>query len=176
MYACTSYPDYSIHVYNTDGTVDRIIEREYTHRKRSAEEMDVVKNLMGTFAKRIPNCTVKITDWTKDVEAIYVLADGSLWVLTSDGQRDKPEGTLGVFDVFNPDGHFVRQVTLQGEGDPRTDAYHFTGNRVYVVTDLLQAAISLQSGGESFKIGDEEPEPMSVIAYELDGSLMTSSR
>jgi hypothetical protein len=152
-----------------------VIERAYTHRKRTAEEKEIVTNMMNIFARRIPNCTVRITDLTKDVENIYVRDDGSLWVLSSDGSRDIPEGALGVFDVFDPAGRFVRHVTLEGEGDPLTDGYHFVGDRLYVVTDLLQAAISLQAGGESFALGDEEPEPMAVICYKINGQFVTTS-
>jgi hypothetical protein len=54
--------------------------------------------------------------------------------------------------------------------------YYFVGDRFYIVTDLLQAAISLQSGGQSLQIGDEEPEPMSVICYELDKALHVSKQ
>ncbi|MDH3217245.1 MAG: 6-bladed beta-propeller [Candidatus Krumholzibacteria bacterium] len=176
VFAVTQYPDYRIEVWNPDGTVNRVIEREYTHRKRTAEEKEIITNLMNIFARQIPNCTVRITDNTKDIESIFVRDDGSMWVLSSAGSRDNPDGSIGVFDVFDAEGRFVRQVTLEGEGDPVTDGYYFVKNRLYVVTDLLQAAISLQAGGESFQVGDEEPEPMSVICYELQGEFLTSSR
>ncbi|MEJ2721406.1 MAG: 6-bladed beta-propeller, partial [bacterium] len=163
VYACTSYDNYAIQVWNPDGTPDRVIERKYTHQKRTAAEKKIVEDLMGLFANQIPNATVKISDYNKDIETIYVREDGSLWVLTSDGTRELPDDVIGVFDVFDAEGRFVRQVTLKGQGNPLTDGYYFDGNRVYVVTDLLQAAISLQSGGQSFQIGEEEAEPMSVI-------------
>lgn len=176
VYACVSYPDYQIHVWNPDGSVNRIIERQFDHRKRTVEEKELVTNLMSIFAAQIPNCTVKITDWTKDVENIFVREDGSVWTLNSNGARDYPEGSLGTFDVFDSEGRFVREITLKGEGNPMTDGYFFLQNRLYVVTDLLQAAISMQSGGQTLDMGDDEPEPMSVICYELDGNLLTSSR
>ncbi|UCH83637.1 MAG: 6-bladed beta-propeller [Candidatus Latescibacterota bacterium] len=171
VYACTSYDDYRIQIWKPDGTPDRIIERAYDHQKRTAEEKKIVEDLMGLFANQIPNATVKISDYNKDIETIFVREDGSLWVLTSDGTRSLPDGVIGVFDVFDPEGRFSKQITLKGEGDPLTDGYYFVEDRVYIVTDLLQAAISLQSGGQSFQIGDEEAEPMSVICYQLEGSL-----
>jgi hypothetical protein len=176
VYAVTTYPDYRVHVWNPDGSVNRIIEREYTHRKRTEEEKRIVTEMMGLFTAQIPNCELRITDYTKDIENIFVRDDGSLWVLTSDGSRDQPEGALGVFDVFDPDGRLVRQVTLMGQGDPLTDGYYFVGDRLYVVTDLLQAIISLQSGGQSVDLGEEEPAPMSVICYQIDGDFLTFAR
>jgi sugar lactone lactonase YvrE len=174
VYACTNYGDYRVQVWNPDGSTNRVIEKEYTHQKRTAGEKKTVEDIMSVFAKQIPNATVKISDFNKDIESIYVRDDGSLWVLTSDGTRGLPENTAGVFDVFDADGRFVRRVTLKAQGNPLTDMYYFVGNRFYVVTDLLQAAISLQSGGQSFQIGDEEPEPMSVICYDLDKNLEMS--
>lgn len=174
VYACTDYDDYVIEVWNPDGTRDRNIEREYAHQKRTPDEKKLVQDLMGLFANQIPNATVKVADYNKDIQTIYVRDDGSLWVLSSDGIRDLPDNTAGVFDVFDSEGRFVRQVTLECQGDPVTDGYFFVKDRLYVVTDLLQAAISLQAGGQSFEIGDEEPEPMGVICYQLDGDLTMS--
>ncbi len=176
VYACTNYSDYRIEVWNADGTRDRTIEREYTHLKRTPEEKKIVEDLMGLFANQIPNATVKISDFNKDVETIFVREDGSLWVLTSNGTRNLPDDIAGTFDVFDPEGRFARQVTLKVEGSPLTDGYYFVGDRFYVVTDLLQAAISLQSGGQSLQIGDDEPEPMSVICFKLGSELKTSTK
>lgn len=174
VYAATSYPDYAIHIWKSDGTLDRVISREYEHRKRTADEIKLMNDLLGMFAKQIPNCKVQVTDQTKDIEVFYVHDDGTMWIMSSDGMRDRPDGSLGVFDVFDPNGRYLKQLTVMAEGDPVTDGYYFDKNRLYVVTDLTSAAISLQSGGQSFQIGDEEPEPMSVICYELDGALLTS--
>lgn len=176
VYACTNYADYRIQVWNPDGTTNRVIERQYAHQKRTPEEKKIVEDLMGTFARQIPNATVKISDLNKDIETIFVRDDGSIWVLTSEGTRGVAEGTAGVFEVLDPEGRFVRRVAIQAAGNPLTDAYYFAGNRLYVVTDLLQAAISLQSGGQSFKIGDEEPEPMSVVCYELGKEAQVSKK
>ena len=95
--------------------------------------------------------------------------DGSLWVLTSHGSRARPEGALGVFDVFDKDGRFVRQVTLYGQGDPSEDAFFFDGDRLYVVTGFLDAAMALQGGGATEEEeSEEEPTPMEVICYRVD--------
>ncbi|UCG50689.1 MAG: 6-bladed beta-propeller [Candidatus Latescibacterota bacterium] len=176
VYVCTSRDDYTIKTWNRDGTPDRIIEREYTHRKRTAEQKKVIDDLFGVFANMIPNGTFETSDYDGDIAAIYVREDGSLWVLTSDGTRDLPDGSLGVFDIFDQEGRLLRQVALNGDGDPETDGYYFSGDRMYVVTDWLQALISLQSGEQSFQVGDEEPEPMSVICYQLAADVQTSQK
>ena len=176
VYAAVDYNEYQIHVWNADGSLDRVIQRDFESRKRTAEEIELITNLMGLFARQIPNCKVQVTDMAKDIDTFYIREDGSIWVLNAHGSYDNPEGSIGIFDVFDPDGHYVQQVTLEGEGDPKQDGYFFVKDRLYVVTDLVQAAISLQAQGESFQIGEEEPEPMAVIAYHLPGDVVSVRR
>jgi hypothetical protein len=174
VYACTSYEDYSVSVWNPDGSLDREITREYTHQERPAEEQEWSRKLMGHFARQIPGCEVKIEKMAKDIETIYVRDDGSIWVLSGEGARDlHEEGTLGVFDVYNPQGQFVRTVTLAGDGEPLDDLYVFVKNRVYVVTEFLQAAMSAQ-GVQGLYEDDEEAEPMAVICYKLEGDVLAA--
>jgi hypothetical protein len=176
VYAATEYQGYNIHVWNKNGSLDRIIEVAKEPRKRTQEQMDIAQSIYEPFKRRIPNAKLSLAEHIKDVETFYSREDGSLWVLSGDGMNDNPDGSIGIFDVFDAKGHFVRRVTLVGEGDPLTDGYYFVGDRLYVVTDLLQAYISLQSGGQSFQIGEEEPEPMAVICYELDKDLRITQR
>jgi hypothetical protein len=176
VYVCTDFLNYRIQVWNVDGTTDRVIEREYSHLKRTADEMKMMEDIFTAFTRQIPNATVKISDVNKDIDTIFAREDGTLWVLSSRGTHNLPPQAAGVFDVFDRDGRFARQVTLHVEGDPRTDAYYFVGDRFYVVTDLLQAAIALQAGGQSITVGDEEPEPMSVVCYQLGVELQMSKQ
>ncbi len=172
VYACTSYDNYEINVYAKNGTLEKVIKREFKHTPRPANEKKFMETVMGFWAQRIPNCKVTIADMNKDIENIYVRDDGSIWVLNSVGARDLPKGTMGVFDVFNPDGQFVKTVTLQGQGNPIQDLYVFEKDRVYVVTDFVTAAMTAQgiTGLET----EDEPEPMAVISYKLEGDAIAA--
>jgi 6-bladed beta-propeller len=173
VYACKSYENYEITVWNKDGKVDKVITRDSKHLARTAKEKEFMGKLMGHFAKMIPNCTVNIHDQNKDIHSIYVRDDGSIWVLTAAGSHDLPKGTLGVFDVYNPQGQFVKNVTLQGQGDPLEDLFVFKKDRFYVVTSFLQAAMSAQ-GVDGLYDESEEPEPMAVICYKLEGDVLAA--
>jgi len=173
VYACTSYDDYMVEIWNPDGTLDKVIKREFTDRSRSAEEKDFVNRMFSHFAKMIPDCKVKVAENCKDIEGMFIRDDGSIWVLNANGARDLKEGTLGVFDVYNPEGQFVRNVTLSGDGDPLDDLYLFVKDRVYVVTDFLQAAMSAQ-GVQGLYDEDDEADPMAVIAYKLDSNVLAA--
>jgi hypothetical protein len=173
VYACLSYDNYEITVYNKAGGVDKVVTREYKHLPRTAEEKDFMGRLMGHYSKMIPNCKVTIAETTKDIENIHVRDDGSLWVLTSAGARNLKPGTLGTFDVFNPQGQFVKTVTLQGDGDPLEDLYVFEKDRFYVVSSFLQAAMSAE-GVQGLYAETEEAAPMAVISYKLEGDVVAA--
>jgi len=173
VYACMSYPNYEITVYTPAGKIDKVITRAYKHVPRSADEKKYMNTMMGHFAKMAGNAKVTINENNKDIESIYVREDGSLWVLSSAGARNLPKGTMGTFDVFNPQGQFVKTVTLQGQGSPLEDLYVFEGNRLYVVTSFLQAAMSAQ-GIEGLYDEADEPEPMAVICYKLEGDTIAA--
>ena len=172
VYTCNSYENYEIHVYNRGGGVDRVIKRDYKHTPRSAKEKKFMETVMAFFSQQLPNCKVTIADMNKDIENIYVRDDGSIWVLNGTGARNLTKGTMGVFDVFNPEGQFVKTVTLQGQGDPVEDLYVFEKDRLYVVTSFVNAAMSAQgvTGLES----EEDPEPMAVISYKLEGDAVAA--
>ena len=173
VYACESYADYEITVWNADGSIDKKITRDCKHRAHTADEKEFLTKMMEHFAQTIPDCKVEIQDNTKDIETFYIRDDGSIWVLTAAGSHDNPEGSLGVFDVYNKDGQFVRNVTLMGDGDALDDLYLFVKDRVYVVTDFLQAAMVAQ-GATGLYDDEEEAEPMAVRSYKLEGDLLSA--
>ena len=173
VYACPSFADYEVHVWAKDGRLERIVRREYEHRPRDAKEKKFFRTLFSFYAKMIPNCTVTVADDCPDIQNVWVRDDGTLWVLSSRGSRDHPDGTLGVFDVYNPEGQFVRTVTLRGKGHPRNDLYVFAGERLYVVSSFMQAAMAAQ-GIEGLYDEDDEAEPMAVRCYRLGGDVLAT--
>lgn len=173
VYACNSYDNYEVTVYDKTGKVEKVITREYKHVARTADEKAFMGRMFDHWAKMIPNCKVTINPMNKDIDSIYLRDDGSLWVLSSAGARNLPKGTLGTFDVFNPEGQFVKQVTLQGQGNPLEDLYVFEKDRLYVVTSFLQAAMSAQ-GVQGLYDEADEPEPMAVICYKLEGDMIAA--
>lgn len=166
VFAVTQFPDYEVVVWGPEGKKERVITRAFERRARTQEQIDRVKSIFETFTRQVPNAQVKVSSEDQDINTIYPRADGTLWVMNSRGARDKPDGSLGMFDVFDPEGRFQRQVTLMGQGDPIQDGYFFVGDRLYVVTGFLDAAMAAQGGG-SEEAGLDEAEPMAVICYQI---------
>jgi hypothetical protein len=173
IYANTVFDGYRIDVWKTDGAVDRVINREFESRVRTSEEMeDADKRIRIVINGREAKKKISKTD--RDVQRIYPRADGTLWVLSSRGALDAPEGTLGTFDVFDASGKFARQVTLSGDGSIEKDGYFFVGDRLYVVKSLVSARRAMY-GGEGDVDEDEDVEPMSVVCYDI-GPIQHGSR
>jgi hypothetical protein len=167
-YAVTTFGEYAVHVWKPDGTPLRVQTRTYEHLPRTKQEMEDQKKRIIFRGPVEPK--IVVSDYHPDVRYLYPRADGSLWVLTSRGTKNTGAGTLGTFDVFDADGRFVRQITLAGQGDPEEDLYFLSGDRVFVVTQFVQAARSMFGGSGPDAAGEDteaEPLPMEVICYAL---------
>jgi len=171
LYAVDGYLDYEIIVWDRQGNRKRVITRDYDHWDRTKEEKQEMYDIFDALLQnQLPEYSINISDYDSDVVDVHPRKDGSLWVLTSRGAWERPEGSLGVFDVFDSDGRFLRKMTLMGEGHPLEDGYFFVGDRLFVVTDLLEARISSRGGRKGDGEAGEEPEPVSVICYEISSS------
>lgn len=188
VFYAPDFDAYTIQVWRADGSIERVIHRTFEPRKRTSDEMARVKSRTATFRTRGGGGgggggrgpgggsppEVKLSETDRSIQRLYPREDGSVWVLSSRGALDVPKGVLGTFDVFDVDGRFGRQVTLQGEGDFEHDGFFFTRDRLYVVTDLWEAVLAMQGGGDEDYDDAEEAEPVTVICYRLpEGAVVT---
>jgi len=75
---------------------------------------------------------------------------------------------MGVFDVFDPKGRFVQQITIEGEANFTEDNYYFADDRLVIVKGYRasrKAMFAGLTGGEGEE--EEEVEPLSVVCYDL---------
>lgn len=167
VYVAMSWDEFRVDVWSSDGVMERIVKRPQDARKRSAEEKTRYEAIYKPFLQQLPNAQIEIEDHDHPIVQVYAAGDGWFWVQTCHGAFDRPDGSLGTFDLFDNEGRFVQQVTLMGEGDPLRDAFGFIDDRLYVLKGLLDAQLSAQ-GGASEEAGADELEPMSVICYRLN--------
>ena len=128
-----------------------------------------MKEIYKGFTRQIPipNIKYEVEEARNPVQRLFARDDGTLWVLTSTGSIDQPDGVVGGYDVFDKDGHFARRVTLKGQGDPAFDGLFFVKDRLFVVTDWLNALMALQGGAGGAGEADEDTEPMEIISYQI---------
>jgi hypothetical protein len=159
---------YRIHLFNADGSVQRIIERPgWQPLERTGEERKRFQKFFDGITSWNPGSTFKISETHPSVSQIEFRDDGSMWVLSSRGRFGLPDGIFASWDVFDDQGHFVQRVHLRAAGlDPVDDGLFFVKDRVYVVTDLF-SAIMANLGGDD-EDAAVEAAPVSVISFQID--------
>jgi hypothetical protein len=146
IYAAPELYDYAIEVFDPAGRPTRVIAREYARLTRTPEERDRTRRIFEAFARNDPRAVVEVEPDHADIQEIFAAADSTLWVLSSQGRYRASPGVLGVYDVFDARGRFVRQTALRGEGDPAADGVWLLGDRVIVARNLIQAALARLEG------------------------------
>jgi len=100
---------------------------------------------------------------------LQVTADGSLWVLSGRGMKPDAPGIMAIYDVFDREGVFVRQVALAAPHDAsRSGIVLAGGNRVIVVEGFMES-LAFQFGNGATFSGEEWNTP-EVIVYEMRAS------
>jgi hypothetical protein len=167
LYMAPSRDEYVIHILNPDGSLQRVVERDYEGRKRTDEELQETRLNLEAVGRNYPLPPRDVTcEGTEAViSGLFITEDGELWVANSNDNRDPDEGVLSIFDVFDSNGQFQKKIQVEGPGDPNRDALYFPGpNRAMVVTGALDAFRSMQGvASEQAETEEEELPPLEVI-------------
>lgn len=167
--AALTFDDYRIHVWKAGGTLDYIIDRpDYAPLERTADEKARFQELFAGVTSWNPNSTFTASDTHRGVTRLEFQPDGSLWVVSGRGTWDRGEGVFVSFDVYDRDGRFVKRVDFTGPGNPMDDGMFFAGDRFYRVTELFNAFIAKWGGARGGDDGDDESEPLQIIAYDIE--------
>jgi len=170
IYVASYREQYRIDVYEADGTLSRVIEREYEHWQRTEEEYALIDGILEAQLRNVPFPVERsVSEIDEDINSLMLDKDGQLWVLTGRGFRDPPEGAIVMYDVFDTEGVFVKQVRVPIAGDGTRDGIMFAGDeRMVLVKGFTDALVSLQTQGAGPSLSDEEePGPMEVICYAI---------
>jgi len=159
-----TFDAYRIHLWNADGSLDRIIERpDYENVSRTNDEVAGFQQIYDRITSWNPGSSFEVADVHQAVSQIHFRDDGSLWVMSSRDQWRAPDDLFTTFDVYDRQGRYVQRVRLNLDGNAVQDGVFFAGDRLYVVTDLMSAFMSLMDA--DFAGLDEDPQPVSVICY-----------
>jgi len=176
IYAASERDHYAVYVYSPEGKLERVIERKMEPWKRTPEEYDRVGEGIVIMANgRRLEIEKHIEDYEPSIAGLRVTDDGYLWVLSSRSTREQPEGIFQTYDVFDPEGHFVKQVAVACSGSSQQDNLFILGDhRVVVVKGAVEAIRTMFGnaghGGEDDENAESEPaeaEPLEVIVYRV---------
>ncbi|MCK4414504.1 MAG: hypothetical protein KAY32_13270 [Candidatus Eisenbacteria sp.] len=168
VYAASFRNRYAIEVFAPDGTPERVIERAFEQRPRTEKEMARIEAAIDAQTRQFPGeVKTEIGKNEPALTSIRVGPGGEIWVLSSRGTVDQPEGIMQTYDVFDAQGDFSRQVAVACEGDGLEDGLFFIGDdRMLLVKGLVDAAMAMQ-GATVESEEDEEPAPMEVVYYRI---------
>lgn len=138
---------YEVEVVSADGTPVHVIEREYEPLLRDSRDIARTDSLKRKGEMPVEN---KVSETHRAVANLFPRGNGDMWVLSSRGERDIRAGIVGVFDVFDRRGRFMRQVTVHGPYVPGRDGFFLVGDFVYAVTNIGEFA-----GSETFSSAGE---------------------
>jgi hypothetical protein len=153
VYVAPDLDRYEIRVHAADGTLERVITREYEAWPRTRAEKEAFVAMVRAIYHGAP---IEVQVAPRDDEPVIlsmqrglrVQPDGTLWVLTTRGVREPAPGAMATFDVFDPDGTFTHQVNVHGPWDGRSDGIFLLGDdRAVVVTGFADAMVTQFTGG-----------------------------
>ena len=118
LYLAPERNAYRIEVFGAVSEPERTMKREYQSWKRTPQEMERLEQQSAVGGRgrnrNRPDFVFEATE--PDITALHAAPDGSLWVLTSRGTREQPEGIHSTWDVFDAAGDFTGQVAFACEG------------------------------------------------------------
>lgn len=165
IYAPMVRDTYAVSVFDTDGHLLRVFGRRYTPRSRTRREMDAVRPRIRVNLDD-PGRDWRICDHDECIARIQVDPDdGTVWVLTPQGTDERPDGILESWDVFSPDGAYLRRVSILLGGRMREGTCYLVGGGRLVV--VKGSGGTLGSTPDDDDPDAPEPEALEVICYAM---------
>jgi hypothetical protein len=184
VYALEERNRYAVSVFNPDGTLERVIERDFDSLPRSPRGNRRVRQMAERRYKTAPfKVDYRFESTEPDVawfhRGLHVDDRGRLWVRHSRSDYNQPEGIMLTLDVFDTGGNFDKQVSFRAPEKGLYNGFFFAGeDRVVVVKGFVDSMRDRFGGGRG-KMGNEEQEGESgaveIICYRIVGADGVSS-
>ena len=178
--------EYKLEIFDTSGAKQAIVRRDYESVRRSDEELAAARKRADSMRERFNGSVeLEIEEFARDISDVIARANGEIWVANSQGDKDCPANSVGLFDVFDKDGRYSRRVSIKADFDPERDNFQLRDDRLYIFKEAQKAParsstsggggggggvmIMMVTGGGSEDDDDEDEEimPYEVICYQL---------
>jgi hypothetical protein len=167
LFSATDWESYAITAYRPDGGIDRVIERDYENRRRTELETTRIRGVFDSWTSGQPEVPYEIMKVPPAVTGLQVAGDNHLWVQTSLSGVDQPEGVFMTYDVFDPEGHFTKQLAVRCEGNPETDGLFLLNEDTAILIKGYQLAFFAVMGRVAVEEEDESAANMEMICYRI---------
>ena len=173
IYVVRDRTKYEIEVYDREGNLartirragDRIARPEANVRADIAQRKAMAEQFGQTFDAD------EVDTFENHVVQLIVRPGGAIWVLTGTGLAHDDPQVIGVFDEFDAEGKFTRQIELRAPFDRAQDRMSLTGDALVVYENLVAARGSgiVINGVDVAReeADDEEVEPLAIVRYDL---------
>ena len=159
------FDEYVFHVYSADGTLERIVSRDFDPCPRDAHDKALITGILdgarGQFEFEVE---IEVEEYEQPVAQLLARSNGENWIVSARGSRNQPGNILMTWDVFDAEGIFAKQVRIACAGDGRRDGMFFLGDRILVMHGLLDAMGTLVG---SSAVAEGKPEPIEMICYRV---------
>jgi len=162
IFAAPLRDSYQVSRLDKSGATTLEFGRQYQARKRTREEKQEVRPVININSNE--NMEIIAEDHDPCISRILYNSDeNTVWVQTSRGSMDPPEGVMQQWDIFSTEGEYLRQVNIAPDEEIKDAAVFLVGDGKIVI---------LKGSGSSFS--EDEPEqdnpetePLEIICYEV---------
>ncbi|MBU8869904.1 MAG: 6-bladed beta-propeller [Gemmatimonadales bacterium] len=171
VFAAIPRNEYAISVFTSNGDLEKIIKRPYVSKNRDKQEKQIAHRIQEGIGSNYPAPPKRIIieDTQPDISQLTVMADGRLWVQTSVGDQNAPDGCWVVLDVFTADGRFEKQVALSGNHSATKDGLILLADgRAMVIVGALDAWLNQMGAVQEEADDAAESSPLEIICYQLE--------
>ncbi len=170
VYTPRDRESYAVNVFNADGTLDRVIERpDFKPWKRNKLDMNRITALFESWAGANPDTWPEfdLEKTERAINTLHIDGQGRLWVQHSRSNRDLPDGTFLSLDLYDPEGNWLREVSLVCEGSPVSDGVRFLRDgRILLIKGFVVARLACLGSGTA-TLGEDDTETIEIICYNL---------
>jgi hypothetical protein len=162
---------YRIEVHDATGALVRVIDRQYSPRRRSAEEKErIAAGVTMTINGEVVQVRCSLEDCAPCIASIEAADGGAVWVLSGHGGHGEPAGVARSYDVFDADGRFQQVVHLICDMDPDEDRLTRLADGRWIllrnhqaVTRAMFATGRDDEAAEAEGGGDGEDESLEIV-------------
>ena len=170
VYTPRDRESYAVNVFNADGTLDRVIERpDFKPWKRNKLDMNRITALFESWAGANPDTWPEfdLEKTERAINTLHIDGQGRLWVQHSRSNRDLPDGTFLSLDLYDPEGNWLREVSLVCEGSSVSDGVRFLRDgRILLIKGFVVARLACLGSGTA-TLGEDDTETIEIICYKL---------
>jgi hypothetical protein len=124
--------------------------------------MERIKSERYSFSGNVDlsEVSIKVSQTEPALRRLFLASDGRLWVQTSWGDHDLPDGVLARYDILTPDGRLEKELDLACPGADRDrDQWFLLDGRHILVAEGGDAAWSaFQRSTGAMRVGDDEED------------------